>query len=127
MSYEGDMLKRLAMPTRQDVEKALLKTLFKHNGIIKEFASGESIVNEMADAFSLSEEQRDTVLERIYRKENRIVKTPIWHRLLYRAAGALAKAKLVTRPTTTVRLTDKKEWMLTEAGIEKALRLLRTC
>jgi hypothetical protein len=124
MSYEGEMLKRLVMPTRKDVEEALLKTLFKHNGTIKEFAAGEEIVNELADSFSLNEEQRNTVLERIYRKENRIVKTPLWHRLLYRAADSLAKEKLVSRPTSTIHLTNRKEWMLTEDGFDKALRLL---
>ncbi|MDR1896588.1 MAG: HNH endonuclease [Prevotellaceae bacterium] len=124
MSYEGDMLKKLAMPTKQDVEKVLLKTLFKHNGIIKEFSSGEEIVEEIADLFLLNEEQRKVVLERIYKKENRIVKTPLWHRLLYRAADSLAKEKLVTRPTTTIQLTNRKEWMLTENGYDKALRLL---
>lgn len=119
------MLKKLRMPTRKDVEDALLETLFKHNGTIKEFATGQEIVDELADLFSLNEEQRNTVLERIYRKENRVVKTPVWHRLLYRAADTLAKEKLVTRPTTTKRLTNNKEWMLTEDGFDKALTLLK--
>jgi hypothetical protein len=125
MSYEGDMLVRLAMPTRQDVENAIITTLFRHNGSIKEFAAGEEIVDEIAGVFSLSLEQRETVLERIYHKENRIVKTPIWHRLLYRAADTLAKNRLVTRPTDTVVLTNKKEWMLTEKGMDYAMQLLQ--
>ncbi len=58
MSYEGKMLKDLAMPSRKEVEEALLKTLFKHNGVIKEFATGEEIVNEIADEFILNENQR---------------------------------------------------------------------
>lgn len=124
MSYEGEMLKKLAMPTKKDVEEALLKTLFRHNGTIKEFAIGEPIVEELADSFSLNEKQRSAVLERIYQKENRIVKTPLWHRLLYRAADSLAKEKLVSRPTSTIQLTNKKEWMLTEEGYDKALQLL---
>ncbi|NJL14547.1 MAG: hypothetical protein HC913_17130 [Microscillaceae bacterium] len=124
MSYEGEMLKRLVMPAKKEVENALLKTLFKHNGTIKEFATGEEIVDELADLFSLNEEQRNAVLERIYRKENRIVKTPLWHRLLYRAADSLAKEKLVSRPTSTIHLTNKKEWMLTEDGFDKVLNLL---
>ena len=124
MSYEGKMLKDLAMPSRKEVEEALLKTLFKHNGVIKEFATGEEIVNEIADEFILNENQRTVVLERIYRKENRIVKTPLWHRLLYRAADSLAKEKLVSRPTQTILLTNKKEWLLTEDGFDKALKLL---
>ncbi len=112
------------MPTRKEVEQALLKTLFKHNGVIKEFATGEEIVNEIADEFRLDMDQRTVVLERIYRKENRIVKTPLWHRLLYRAADSLAKEKLVSKPTLTILLTNKKEWMLTENGFDEALKLL---
>lgn len=124
MSYEGKMLVDLQMPTKKDVEHALLKTLFKHNGVIKEFATGEEIVNEIADEFNLKVNQRTIVLERIYHKENRIVKTPLWHRLLYRAADTLAKEKLVSRPTSTLQLTNKKEWMLTENGYDEALKLL---
>ncbi len=124
MSYEGQMFQDLKMPTRKEVEEALLITLFNHNGTIKEFATGEEIVDEIADKFSLNEGQRNAVLERIYRKENRIVKTPLWHRLLYRAADSLAKEKLVSRPTSTIILTMKKEWMLTEEGFDKALKLL---
>jgi hypothetical protein len=124
MSYEGKMLKDLAMPTRKEVEQALLITLLKHNGVIKEFASGADIVNDIANDFDLKDDQRTAVLERIYRKENRIVKTPLWHRLLYRAADSLAKDKLVSRPTATILLTNKKEWMLTECGYDEALRLL---
>jgi hypothetical protein len=125
MSYEGDMLVKLAMPTRQDVENVIITTLFKHNGSIKEFATGEEIVDEIADVFLLNQEQRETVLERVYRKENRTVKTPLWHRLLYRAADTLAKNKLVTRPTDTITLTNKKEWMLTEKGMDYAMQLLQ--
>lgn len=124
MSYEGEMLKKMQMPARNEVEEALLKTLIKHSGTIKEFATGEEIVVELADLFSLNEEQRSAVLERIYRKEDRVVKTPLWHRLLYRAADSLAKDKLVTRPTTTINLTNKREWMLTEKGYDAALNLL---
>jgi hypothetical protein len=124
MSYEGKMLQNLEMPTRKEVEQALLKTLFNHNGVIKEFAVGEEIVNEIADGFNLKENQRTAVLERIYRKENRIVKTPLWHRLLYRAADSLAKEKMISRPTSTILLTNKKEWMLTEEGFDEALKIL---
>jgi len=124
MSYEGQMLKDLKMPSRHDVEKILLITLFNHQGTIKEFAEGEEIVNEIADKFSLSKNQRSAVLERIYRKENRIVKTPLWHRLLYRAANSLANGNLVSRPSATINITNKKEWMLTEEGYDRALKLL---
>jgi len=124
MSYESQMLRDFKMPIRKEVEEALLITLFNHNGTIKEFATGEDIVDEIANRFSLNENQKSVVLERIYRKENRIVKTPLWHRLLYRAADSLAKEKLVSRPTATIHLTNKKEWMLTEDGFDKALKLL---
>lgn len=124
MSYEGKMLQELKMPTRNEVEQALLKTLLKHNGVVKEFSVGEEVVNEIADEFGLNEDQRTAILERIYRKENRIVKTPLWHRLLYRAADDLAKKKLVSRPTSTILLTNKKEWMLTEDGFDEALKIL---
>ena len=124
MSYEGKMLEDYAMPSKKEVEEALLKTLFKHNGVIKEFATGENIVNEIADEFYLNNLQRTVQLERIYRKEDRIVRTPLWHRLLYRAADTLANEKLISRPTSTVLLTNKKEWMLTENGFDEALKLL---
>jgi hypothetical protein len=124
MSYEGNMLEKMAMPPKQEVEEELLKVLFRHNGVVKEFASGEEIVNEIADIFSLSEEQRIVPLERIYKKENRIVKTPLWHRLLYRAADSLSNIKLIVKPSITQKLTNKKEWMLTEKGFDKALELL---
>lgn len=124
MSYESDMLEKFGMPTRKEVEQALLINLFKHNGVIKEFATGEEIVNEIADVFTLNENQRNAFLERIYRKENRIVKSPLWHRLLYRAAHSLAEQKLVSNPTSTFKLINKKEWMLTENGFDEALKLL---
>ncbi len=114
MSYEGQMLEKLEMPTKSDVEKSLLKTLFKHNGTVKEFGAGEEIVDEIAKEFNLSNNQRDAYLETIYRKENRVKKSNLWHRLLFRAADSLAKEKLVSRPTLTASLTNKKEWMLTE-------------
>jgi hypothetical protein len=124
MSYEGEMLKKMAMPHRQEVEQELLKTLFRHNGVVKEFSSDEEIVKEIANIFSLTQEQRNIPLERIYRKENRIVKTPLWHRLLYRAADSLSSNRLIIKPSITQKLTNKKEWMLTEDGFDKALKLL---
>ncbi len=124
ISYEGKMLQDLNMPLRLDVEDSLLKTLFKHNGVVKEFASGEEIVDEIANEFSLDSDQRNAQLERIYRKENRIVKTPLWHRLLYRAADSLSKKQLVSNPTSTLKLTKQKEWMLTEQGYDRALKLM---
>ncbi|MFH1159615.1 MAG: HNH endonuclease [bacterium] len=124
MSYEGKMLQDLKMPRREDVERSLLLSLFKHNGVIKEFGQGQEIVNEIADIFRLDETQRKAFLETIYHKENRTKKSLLWHRLLFRAADTLAKRNLVSRPTDTYTLTKKKEWMLTEKGVDKALTLL---
>lgn len=124
MSYEGKMLEELRMPTRQEVEHALLRTLFEHNGVIKEFGSGEEIVHELANEFALDQNQRRAILETVYRKENRVKTSLLWHRLLFRAADSLAKEKLVSRPTSTFQLTNKREWMLTEAGFDRALKLL---
>lgn len=124
MSYEGDMLRELSMPSRDLVEEALLTTLLRNNGVIKEFASGQDMVDEIADRFRLNDSQRQAVLTRIYRKENRTVESSLWHRLLFRAADSLAKQGLVSRPTATLQLTNKREWMLTELGFDKALELM---
>ncbi|MBI5099117.1 MAG: HNH endonuclease [Nitrospirae bacterium] len=123
MSYESTMLEQLAMPTRKQVEQVLLRALLKHGGVIKEFGSGQEIVDEIADDFGLNEHQRSAFLQTVYRKENRVKKALLWHRLLFRAADCLAKEKLVSRPTQTIQLTKKKEWMLTEKGFDEALKL----
>jgi hypothetical protein len=123
MSYESQMLEQLAMPTRKGVEQALLRTLLKHDGVIKEFGSGQEIVDEIADEFGLKEYQRCAFLKTIYRKENRLKKSFLWHRLLFRAADSLAKENMVSRPTQTLQLTKKREWMLTEKGFDEALKL----
>lgn len=124
MSYEAKMLDDFKMPNRKEVELALLKSLFNHGGTIKEFGTDEKIVNEIADDFGLNEEQRTAYLETIYRKENRVKRTSLWHRLLFRAADSLAKEKLISRPTQTMQLTRKREWMLTEDGYDRALKIL---
>ena len=124
MSYESRMLEKLKMPARKEVEKALIISLFNHQGSIKEFSSGEDIVEELADYYRLSFDQRNVYLETVYRKENRVKKSSLWHRLLFRAADNLAKEKLVTRPTKTLKITKKREWMLTERGFNKAIELL---
>lgn len=111
------------MPTRKEVEQALLRALLKHNGVIKEFGSSEEIVEEIAGDFALSEHQRSAFLETIYRKQNRVKKAYLWHRLLFRAADSLTKENMVSRPTQTLRLTRKREWMLTEKGFDEALKL----
>ena len=117
------MLEQLAMPTRKEVEQALLRALLKHDGVIKEFGSGEEIVDEIAGEFGLSEHQRSAFLETIYRKQNRLKKAFLWHRLLFRAADSLAKQNMVSRPTQTLELTKKREWMLTEKDFNEALEL----
>ena len=124
MSYEGNKLKEFDMPSREDVEKSLLKAIFNHNGVIREFGSKESIVEELADEFHLSKKQRSVHLETIYKKEDRVKKVNLWHRLLFRAANNLANQKLISRPTQTLKLTNKKEWMLTEKGFDKTLKIV---
>lgn len=124
MNYESKMLEAFNMPTRKNVERALLISLFKHRGMIKEFSSGEEIVDEIANNFGLTEAQRSAYLETVYKKENRTKKVSLWHRLLFRAADSLAKEKLVSRPTQTMLLTNKREWMLTEDGYDRVLKLL---
>ena len=125
MSYESSMLSELKMPPRSEVEFALLQALFKHNGVIKEFGAGEEIVQEIAVFFGLSEKQRKAYLETIYKKQNRKKRSSLWHRLLFRAADSLAKDKLVSRPTNTFHITQKREWMLTEKGFDKVLKILK--
>ncbi len=123
MSYEANMLKDLRMPSKDEVKKILLISLFNHEGTIKEFNSNQEIVEELASQFNLNESQRNAYLETIYRKENRVKKSSLWHRLLFRAADSLAQEKLISRPSETFSLTNKKEWMLTELGINKALKI----
>ncbi|MDZ7625651.1 MAG: hypothetical protein U5J96_14560 [Ignavibacteriaceae bacterium] len=98
--------------------------MYKNNGVIKEFGAGEQIVDELAVNFKLTEKQKTAYLETIYRKENRLKKAYLWHRLLFRAADSLAKENLVSRPTETFRLNNQREWMLTEKGFDVALKLL---
>jgi putative restriction endonuclease len=124
MSYEGKMLEKFDMPSRNEVKQAILKALFRHEGVIQEFSSDEKIVDEIASYFDLSREQREAYLETVYKKEDRVKRSNLWHRLLYRAADSLAKDSFISRPSKTIELTDKREWMLTENGFDKALDLL---
>lgn len=117
------MLEDLRMPSKAAVETRVLKALLRHRGVLKEFAKGADIVNELADEFALNQQQRTATLERVYRKENRTVQSLLWLRLLFRAADTLAKVGLVSRPTATLKLSGKREWMLTEKGFDEALRL----
>lgn len=123
MSYESKVLEQFGMPTQEQVEQNLLRVLLKHGGVVKEFGSGQEIVDEIADLFHLNGAQRSAYLETTYRKENRLKKSFLWHRLLFRAADSLAKQNMVSRPTQTLQLTDKREWMLTEKGFDVAMRL----
>jgi hypothetical protein len=66
------MLGQLAMPTRTEVRRALLRTLLKNGGVVKEFAAGQEVVDELADEFHLNNAQRTAALETVYRKENRL-------------------------------------------------------
>jgi HNH endonuclease len=122
MSYESRMLEQLAMPTRTEVGRALLRTLLKNGGVVKEFGTGQEVVDQLAEEFQLNKQQRTAALETVYRKENRLKKSLLWHRLLFRAADALASEGFVSRPTQTSQLTGRREWMLTEKGFDEALR-----
>ncbi|MBI5889015.1 MAG: hypothetical protein HZB82_09985 [Deltaproteobacteria bacterium] len=57
MSYESKMLEQFDMPTRKQVEQALLRALLKHGGVIKEFGVGQELVDEIAKDFGLNEHQ----------------------------------------------------------------------
>jgi hypothetical protein len=109
MSYERRMLEQLAMPTRRQVERALLRTLLRYGGVVREFAAGQQVVDEIADQFQLSQRQRTAALETVYRKERRLKKSLLWHRLLFRSADALANQGLVSRPTQTLQLTNRMD------------------
>src|SRR5438132_14163309 len=109
------------MPTRIDVRRALLRTLLKNGGVVKEFGAGQDIVGQLADEFHLNKAQRSAALETVYRKENRLKKALLWHRLLFRAADSLANNGLVSRPTQTFHLTQRREWMITEQGFDEVL------
>lgn len=123
MSYEGQILEDLRMPAKAEVETRILKALLRHRGVLREFAAGADIVNEIADQLGLNQQQRFATLERIYRRENRTVHSLLWHRLLFRAADSLATSGLVSRPTVTAQLSGKREWMLTEKGLDAVLLL----
>ena len=84
------MLQQLAIPTREEVRQELLRTLLKHGGVVKELAARQQVVDELAGRFQLTEGRRAAALETIYRKQNRLKKALLWHRLLFRAADSLA-------------------------------------
>lgn len=126
MSYESKVFKELSLPTREEVVHILLKTLLKHNGHVKEFGAGnQEFVDELADSLGLSESQRSFRMQTIVRKEGRLKTFPAWHRLLFRAADKAARQRLLAHPSETLKLTGRREWMLTEKGIDEALCLSR--
>lgn len=124
-SYEQNMFETFKMPSRVEVEGVLLQVLFRHGGVIREFSSDEMIVEEMACRFNLSAEQRTARLETIYHKENRKKYANLWNRLLFRAADSLARQKFILKPSQTILLTQRKEWMLTEEGYDFILKHLK--
>ncbi len=124
MSYESRIFKQLSLPRREEVIRVLLASLLKHQGRVKEFGSGDQeFSNEVADLLGLSTSQRSFLMETIVRKEGRLKTFPAWNRLLFRAADLAAKQKLLARPKETLKLTGRREWMLTEKGIDEALRV----
>ncbi len=68
MGYEIKMPSQYKMPIRQKVEGALLWTLLNHNRTIKEFGTGKETVEEIANYFNLTEQQRTAYLETTYHK-----------------------------------------------------------
>lgn len=95
MSYERQMIAKLAMPAREKIQAALLRQLMACGGAIKEFGESEAVVGEMADHFGLDNIHRHAVLETVYRKENRVKKSSLWHRMLFRAADELSRKGLM--------------------------------
>jgi len=125
LSYESKVFKQLALPSREDVIRFLLTSLLKHNGRVKEFGSGDQeFADELAELLNLTTTQRTFQMETIVLKEGRLKRWPAWNRLLYRAADYAAKQGLLARPKETLRLTGSREWMLTERGIDQALKIL---
>ncbi len=124
MSYESRILRELKMPTKENVMRVLLVSLLRYGGTVKEFGSGDQqFADEIADDLDLSVAQRTTTMQTLVRKEDRIKRFPAWNRLLFRAADLAARREFLSRPTDTAKLTGKREWMLSEKGIDKALRL----
>jgi len=123
-SYESRVFKQLSLPSRVEVIRVLLQAFLKHGGFVKEFgAQNQEFVDELADSLGLSQTQRSFRMQTVVRKEGRLKTFPAWHRLLFRAADAAAKERLLIHPTETLKLGGKREWMLTEKGIDKALAL----
>ncbi|MBM4169383.1 MAG: hypothetical protein FJ215_09530 [Ignavibacteria bacterium] len=126
LSYESRVFKQLSLPKREEVIDALLTALLKRNGYVKEFGAGnQEFVNHLADSLGLSVNQRTFSMQTIVRREGRVKKFPAWHRLIFRAADLAARRGLLSHPKDTLKLTGRREWMLTEKGIDKAMRVSR--
>lgn len=124
MSYESKMFEELALPSREKVIKILVSNILKRGGTLRAFGSDDKgFSDEIADHLGLTDIQRKTTMQTIVRKDDRIKKFSAWHRLLYRAAAHAAKLELISHPSDTEKLTGRKEWMLTEKGIDYALRI----
>ena len=78
MSYEGQMLENLRMPSKAEVETHLLKALLRHRGVLKEFASGVEIVDELADEFDLDQQQRRTGGQPCPWRQRRRIRPALW-------------------------------------------------
>jgi len=124
MSYESRTFEQLALPRKEKVIHAMLSGLLRHNGVVSEFGSGnQKFSDEVADELGLTANQRSGLMQTIVRKEGRTKTFPAWHRLLYRAAAQAANQGFLSHPSQTFKLTQKKEWMLTERGFDHALKL----
>lgn len=117
------MRHNLAMPQRRQIEQSLLRAFLRQGGVIQKFNDKHDLVNTLADEFSLNLSQRTACLQTVYRKENRVKNAVLWHRLLFRAADALANRGLVSKPGQTFKKTARREWMLTEKGLTAAMGL----
>lgn len=124
MSYERQTFTELHLPSREKVTDVLLSVLLNNRGTIKEFGSGaQDVTDKIADDLGLTDEQRSFRMQTFVRKDSRLKTFPAWNRLLFRAADNAARLGLITRPTRTLKLTGRREWMLTEKGIDAALRI----
>jgi len=109
-SYESKTFKELRLPPREKASESLIYTLLQYNGTVNEFGSGnQKISDQIADHLGLSENQRTYRTQTFVKKEGRVKTFPAWNRLLFRAGDFAAKTGLASRPTTTMKLTNKRD------------------
>lgn len=126
MSYESHVFRELRLPSQELVMRTLLVDILSNDGVTREFGSGnKEFCDKVADDLKLTAEQRTFQMQTTVRKEDRIKKFPAWHRMLYRAAARAARKGLLSHPSDTIKLTSKREWMLTEKGINETLKFLK--